>query len=88
MLRHEIFRQLGEQRWKDFENGVPEYQPSFPEKPADKVPEGLDPVNSDFAPPDFDGYRRKCTFKVLQRGCVPGCRGTERAFCCAGRNSY
>lgn len=37
--------QLGEQRWKDFENGYPEMTPSFP----DKIPEeALDPISSEF----------------------------------------
>ena len=33
--RAELFAQLGRQRWQDFESGVPEYLPSFPETPAE-----------------------------------------------------
>ena len=46
--RSELFAQLGNQRWKDFENGSPEYLPSFPETPAEEVPEGLAPVSAEF----------------------------------------
>ena len=46
--RAELFAQLGNQRWKDFENGSPEYLPSFPETPAEEVPEGLAPVSAEF----------------------------------------
>ncbi len=40
--------QLGEQRWKDFENGTPEVPMGFPSEPADSIPEGLDPISSEF----------------------------------------
>lgn len=62
--RAELFAQLGNQRWKDFENGSPEYLPSFPETPADSVPEGLDPVSAEF----FSYYG-------LKRGHHPNARG-------------
>ena len=62
--RAELFAQLGNQRWKDFENGSPEYLPSFPEIPADSVPEGLDPVSAEF----FSYYG-------LKRGHHPNARG-------------
>ena len=39
---------LSAQRWIDAENGCPEWIPSFPEEPVDKVPEGLDPVSDEF----------------------------------------
>lgn len=39
---------LSAQRWIDAENGSPEWIPSFPEEPVDKVPEGLDPVSDEF----------------------------------------
>lgn len=39
---------LAEQRWKDVDNGYPEYIPSFPEEPTETVPEGLDPVSDEF----------------------------------------
>ncbi len=55
---------LNEQRWKDFENGAPEYLPSFPETPADAVPEGLDSVSAEF----FSYYG-------LKRGHHPNARG-------------
>lgn len=43
--RNEYFDQLGEQRWKDFENGYPEMTPSFP----DEIPEeDIDPISSEF----------------------------------------
>jgi fermentation-respiration switch protein FrsA (DUF1100 family) len=37
-------KQLGAQRWTDFENGCPEYNPTFPETPYDVLPE-TDPVS-------------------------------------------
>lgn len=40
--------QLSRQRWSDAENGYPEWIPSFPEEPSEKVPEGLDPVSNEF----------------------------------------
>ncbi len=40
--------QLGEQRWKDFENGSPLLPAGFPSEPADSIPEGLDPISSEF----------------------------------------
>ncbi|MFC0560502.1 alpha/beta hydrolase [Halalkalibacter alkalisediminis] len=42
--RNEYFVQLGEQRWKDFENGSPQLTPTFPAE----IPEGLDPITSEF----------------------------------------
>ena len=62
--RAELFAQLGRQRWQDFESGVPEYLPSFPETPAEEVPEGLDPVSAEF----FSYYG-------LKRGHHPHARG-------------
>lgn len=62
--RAELLAQLGRQRWKDFETGTPEYLPSFPETPAEEVPEGLDPVNAEF----FSYYG-------LKRGHHPHARG-------------
>ena len=40
--------QLSAQRWIDAEKGYPQWIPSFPEEPADKVPEGLDPISDEF----------------------------------------
>lgn len=62
--RTELFVQLGHQRWQDFESGAPEYLPSFPEKPAEEVPEELDPVSAEF----FSYYG-------LKRGHHPNARG-------------
>ncbi|MFS0777116.1 alpha/beta hydrolase [Neobacillus sp. 3P2-tot-E-2] len=41
--RKEFLKHLGEQRWKDFENGTPQLGPTFP----DEIPEGLDPITSE-----------------------------------------
>lgn len=46
--RSEALDQLAEQRWKDVDNGYPEYLPSFPAETADSIPEGLDPVSEEF----------------------------------------
>jgi fermentation-respiration switch protein FrsA (DUF1100 family) len=46
--RAQALVQLGEQRWKDFENGTPEVPVGFPSEPADSIPEGLDPISSEF----------------------------------------
>lgn len=46
--RAQTLVQLGEQRWKDFENGTPEVPMGFPREPADSIPEGLDPISSEF----------------------------------------
>lgn len=46
--RNQILDQLGEQRWKDFEKGSPLLPPGFPNEPADSIPEGLDPITSEF----------------------------------------
>jgi len=56
--------QLSMQRWNDAENGTPELQMGFPEKPVDKVPEGLDPVSAEFF-----------SFYGLKRGHHPHARG-------------
>jgi fermentation-respiration switch protein FrsA (DUF1100 family) len=46
--RNKILDQLGEQRWKDFENASPLLPQGFPSEPADSIPEGLDPISSEF----------------------------------------
>ncbi|WP_205623644.1 alpha/beta hydrolase [Desulfogranum japonicum] len=46
--RNKTLDQLGEQRWKDFENGSPFLPPGFPEEAAASIPEGLDPISSEF----------------------------------------
>ena len=44
----ELKIQLAKKRWEDFEKGTAEWIPAFPAEPADKVPEGLDPVSAEF----------------------------------------
>jgi len=46
--RNQTLDQLAEQRWKDLDNGTPELTPAFPSEPAAKIPEGLDPITSEF----------------------------------------
>lgn len=46
--RQGMIDQLSRKRWEDYENGVAEYIPSFPAEPLDAVPEGLDPVYTEF----------------------------------------
>lgn len=60
----ETLDQIGEQRWKDFESGEPEYIPSFPAKADNSVPEGLDPVSEEFY-----------SYYGLERGHHPNARG-------------
>lgn len=57
---------LGEQRWKDFENGQPRYIPSFPETPypdVDSLPE-TDPITNEWN-----------RFYAVPRGHHPNARG-------------
>lgn len=60
----ETLDQIGEQRWKDFESGEPEYIPSFPAEADNSVPEGLDPVSEEFY-----------SYYGLERGHHPNARG-------------
>ncbi|WAI01551.1 alpha/beta hydrolase [Methanogenium organophilum] len=53
--RAQTLVQLGEQRWNDFENGSPLLPDGFPSEPADSIPEGLDPITSEF----FEYYGMK-----------------------------
>lgn len=53
--RNKMLDQLGEQRWKDFENGLPQIPEGFPATPQDSVPEELDPITSEF----FEFYAMK-----------------------------
>jgi len=46
--RSKILDQLGEQRWKDFENGSPFLPAGFPTEAAAELPKGLDPISSEF----------------------------------------
>jgi len=48
--------QLGEQRWKDFESGKPAVPPGFPAEAQESIPEGLDPITSEFF--EFYGMKR------------------------------
>ncbi len=62
--RNKALDQLGEQRWKDFENGSPLLPSGFPSEPADSIPEGLDPITSEF----FEYY-------AMERGHHPRSHG-------------
>jgi fermentation-respiration switch protein FrsA (DUF1100 family) len=46
--RKKMQEELSEQRWKDFENGTPMLPEGFPTVATDSIPEGLDPVMSEF----------------------------------------
>lgn len=46
--RNKMLDELGEQRWKDFENGSPMLPEGFPSEPTTSIPEGLDPISSEF----------------------------------------
>lgn len=46
--RNKILDDLGEQRWKDFENGTPMLPDGFPAVATDSIPENLDPIMSEF----------------------------------------
>lgn len=62
--RKKALEQLGEQRWKDFENGTPALTPAFPDQPLDAIPEGLDPITSEF----FGYYAMKRGFHPNSKG--------------------
>ena len=53
--RNKVLDQLGEQRWADFAAGSPKLGPQFPETALDRVPDGLDPITSEF----FEYYAMK-----------------------------
>jgi hypothetical protein len=53
--RNQYLEQVGEQRWKDFENGSPKLSPAFPKGVQTSVPDGLDPITSEF----FEYYTMK-----------------------------
>ncbi len=53
--RNRTLDQLGEQRWKDFENGIPEITAGFPAEPQELMPEELDPITGEF----FEFYAMK-----------------------------
>ncbi len=56
--RERVLDKLCEQRWKDYENGCPEYTPAFPAEPSESIPEGLNPIASEF----FEYYEMKRGF--------------------------
>ncbi|MCS3901884.1 alpha/beta hydrolase [Methanococcus voltae] len=58
--RAEMMVQMAKQRWVDFENGSPLVPEGFPRTPADSIPEGLDPVSSEF----FEYYAMKRGFHI------------------------
>ncbi len=56
--------EIAQQRWTDFKNGHPQYNPYFPDHPQDKVPDNLDPVTAEW-------FR----FYATPRGFHPNARG-------------
>jgi len=46
--RNKKLDDLGEQRWKDFESGAPMLPGGFPSEAVGSIPEGLDPISSEF----------------------------------------
>ena len=59
-----MLERFSEQRWKDFEAGEPEYNPSFPVETATEIPAGLDSIGAEF----WEYY-------ALKRGHHPRARG-------------
>lgn len=66
--RTQALTQLGEQRWRDFENGSPLLPSGFPSEPAAEIPEGLNPITSEF----FEYY-------AMERGHHPNSIGSFTA---------
>ena len=60
----QTLKQSSEQRWNDFTEGKYAKTPSFPDQPLPAVPEGLDPVTSEF----FEYY-------AMERGFHPRATG-------------
>lgn len=56
--RKENLTTLSLQRWEDFENSLPKIAQGFPNKPQESIPEGLDPITSEF----FEFYAMKRGF--------------------------
>jgi hypothetical protein len=46
--RNTMLDELGMQRWKDFESKAPLLPAGFPDTPSDSIPQGLDPISSEF----------------------------------------
>ncbi len=53
--RNATLDQLAEQRWKDVDSGSPQLPSGFPSEPVDLIPEGMDPISSEF----FEYYAMK-----------------------------
>jgi uncharacterized protein len=53
--RNDYLDLLAKQRWEDFENGYNKFPLHFPKEVLEKVPEGLDPITSEF----FEYYTMK-----------------------------
>jgi len=62
--RSQAMVQLGKQRWEDHENGNPFLPSGFPSEPAKSIPDGLDPITSEF----FEYY-------AMERGHHPRSHG-------------
>ena len=56
--------QLSKRRWKDAENGEPEYIPSFPEEPVRVIPDEIQGLNREF----FEFYATKRGHHPCARG--------------------
>ncbi|RYU93609.1 alpha/beta hydrolase [Emticicia agri] len=56
--RNKSLDQIAEQRWKDVDKGSQQLTNPFPSAPVEKVPEGLDPISSEF----FEYYAMKRGF--------------------------
>ena len=58
--RNEYLDQLAKQRWQDVDAGTPALSPAFSPEPADSIPEGLDPITSEF----FEYYAMRRGFHL------------------------
>ncbi len=72
--RAKVLDELGEQRWKDFESGSPMLPEGFPAVATDSIPEGLDPISSEF----WEYYAMKRGHHPRSHG--PFTRSSEMAF--------
>lgn len=54
--RRALITQISEQRWRDVDAGNPEILRSFPEEPAEAIPEGFNPIQGEFF--EFYGMMR------------------------------
>ena len=71
--------QLSKQRWNDFENGQPDYHPSFPEEPYDSI---------DDLPNHDELTNEWLRFYALKRGFHPNARGTATILFIYGDNAH